>query len=433
MRRILTGILVLCALALLLAASSSVLVHWTASGKDEVLLDEVQDLVRAQQLEATSQREAYKLRSYLLTGAPGLREEHAQTHRRFRDVLASIEKHTSLPRARTLLDSIQQTALSLEQVTHQLIAQREQGVPVEKAAEQLELELQPLRARMDSSLSQFIELKRWQLLQAQRETERSTAVAFALTWVMSLGTLLLVLGLVWSVMRHARAVQRSSEFERQLIGIVTHDLRSPLSALLITTSLLARRLKEADNQTALARIEHSARRMESVIQLLLDFTRARLGSGLPLVRAPMDMRELCRAVLEEARAGAPERTLTEEYEGDLSGQWDAARLAQLLANLLQNALKYSPEDTPVHVRAEALEGVVRVHVHNLGEPIPPRLMPMLFQPLLQGPQTEKTVRSSLGLGLFIVRAIVEAHQGRIDVHSTAEAGTTFSVTLPRSG
>ena len=223
-----------------------------------------------------------------------------------------------------------------------------------------------------------------------------------------------------------------TEFEHQLIGIVSHDLRNPLGAILFgVAAVLGRDDIDARTLKALTRIRSSAERAARMIRDLLDFTKARLAGGLPIVRGPVNLHDLARQVLEEARLAHPERQIDAIAKGDGHGQWDGDRLAQVLTNLVNNAITYSPEDSRVRVQTRGEAGQVVLSVHNQGAPIPPELVPRLFEPMQRGEGQRATADRSIGLGLFIVKSIVDAHGGSIDVRSAEEEGTTFTVTLPR--
>nr|WP_255449990.1 MULTISPECIES: PAS domain S-box protein [Myxococcaceae] len=252
------------------------------------------------------------------------------------------------------------------------------------------------------------------------------------------------LGTVRDVTEHKRwdeEAARRLQFEEQLIGIVSHDLRNPLNAILLSTGALLRRADlDAQAREGLLRTLGSAERMVRLIRDLLDFTQARLGGGLPLRRGPLDLHALAQQVVDEVRLAHPERVLQLAQEGEGHGVGDADRLAQVLTNLVTNALQYSPADAPVQVRTrgsaggEGGPGELTLTVHNAGEPIDPSLLPRLFQPLERGPGAGRAsggARRSIGLGLYIVEHIVRAHGGRIEVDSRAGAGTTFTVRLPR--
>ncbi|MFP2931830.1 PAS domain-containing protein [Pyxidicoccus sp. 3LG] len=234
--------------------------------------------------------------------------------------------------------------------------------------------------------------------------------------------------------KRLEAEQRQrTEFEQQLIGIVSHDLRNPISAIAMSAGGLLRR-QGLDERAlgGITRILASADRANRMIRDLLDFTQVRLGGGIPLERKPVDLHELTQAVVEEVRLGAPERDILLEHEGDARGEWDGDRLAQVVTNLVGNALTYSPPDTPVRVRTSEVAGEAVLSVHNEGEPIAPELLPRIFEPLQRAVPRSTNVARSIGLGLFIVRDIVRGHGGRIEVRSTRDEGTTFSVFLPRA-
>ncbi|WP_434391041.1 ATP-binding protein [Melittangium boletus] len=223
-----------------------------------------------------------------------------------------------------------------------------------------------------------------------------------------------------------------ADFEQQLIGIVSHDLRNPLSAILLGTTALTRREVLDERATrALLRIQSSAERATRMVKDLLDFTQARLGGGIPIVPRTVDLHEVTRGVLEEVEAAHPTRHLEVRHEGEGRGEWDPDRLAQVVQNLVVNALKYSPEDSVVRVRTLAEDGGVSLSVANQGEPIPEHLRVRLFEPMQRGTAEVDKQGRSVGLGLYIVRSIVEAHGGRITVSSSKDEGTVFTVHLPR--
>ncbi|WNG40957.1 PAS domain S-box protein [Archangium violaceum] len=227
--------------------------------------------------------------------------------------------------------------------------------------------------------------------------------------------------------------RRSSEFRERLLGIVSHDLRSPLQAILLQSQLLARKVRQEPVESATSRIIQSAERMSRMISDLLDFTRGRMGGGIPVDRAPGDLFALTHEVLEELRLTAPQRVITSLVRGDGLGEWDRDRLTQVVQNLVSNALRHGAADSPVRVELEGEGDPVVLHIQNHGPPIPTGLLPHLFDPFRRGRGLEHGERRSegLGLGLYIVQEIVHAHGGSIDVTSNAEEGTTFTVHLPR--
>ncbi|WP_164017523.1 PAS domain-containing protein [Pyxidicoccus trucidator] len=232
--------------------------------------------------------------------------------------------------------------------------------------------------------------------------------------------------------RREEELQRRADLEEKLIGIVSHDLRNPLNAIGFSTSMLLRRtdLDEAARR-GIDRIRNATGRADRMIRDLLDFTQARLGGGIPVQRRPADLNELVRAVVEEVRLANPGRRIDVETRGSGAGEWDTDRLAQVVTNLLSNALRYGSETHPVRVELRAEDGFVVLDVHNAGEPIRPEVLPILFQPMKRGAGVGQVTSRGLGLGLYIVDRIVHAHEGTIAVRSTVEEGTRFSLRLPR--
>jgi phosphoserine phosphatase RsbU/P len=249
------------------------------------------------------------------------------------------------------------------------------------------------------------------------------------------GTLAFFEGFITDITQQKLAeeeVKRRIEFEQQLVGIVSHDLRNPLSAIVFGASVLLKREGLDEKVTGSARrILASAERAGRMIRDLLDFTQARLG-GIPVQRAPLCLHTHAAQVLDELGHAHPERTLELTQEGDTQGEWDPDRIDQVIANLVGNALKYSPPDSVVRVRTRGEADAVLFEVHNRGEPIPPERLPELFKPLSRGTAKADMLTRSIGLGLYIVDSIVRAHGGTIHVSSTAAEGTHFTVRLPRT-
>jgi signal transduction histidine kinase len=171
-----------------------------------------------------------------------------------------------------------------------------------------------------------------------------------------------------------------------------------------------------------------------MVGALLDFTRSRLGGGIPIERAPMNMGKLAHDVVDEISAAYPGRTVEVDARGSLSGEWDCARMSQVLSNLASNAIEYGSATAPVVVAVKGDDNEVTVAVRNAGPQIALDQLNGIFNPMKQ--RLAKTTSpasgraGNLGLGLYIAERIVNAHRGRIDVDSSAER-TIFTVRLPR--
>jgi PAS domain S-box-containing protein len=223
------------------------------------------------------------------------------------------------------------------------------------------------------------------------------------------------------------AAGRQAEFERQLIGIVSHDLRNPLNAIQMGAALLVRRGDLDDRARKMAqRIQSASTRATELVTNLMDFTRARLGGGIPVTLRPCDVHDVARNVVREIEEANPGRELHLHHDGDGAGQWDGERLGQVVQNLTTNALTYGASGSRVDVTTWGEPEAVGLSVHNVGAPIPTELLPKLFEPFTHGGSAGST-----GLGLYIVKEILDAHGGTVDVRSNEAEGTTFTVRLPR--
>lgn len=224
--------------------------------------------------------------------------------------------------------------------------------------------------------------------------------------------------------------RRRIEFEQHLIGMVSHDLKNPLAAILLSCQGLLLRGQDERAAAGLRRIRSAAERAAGMVRDLLDFTQAR-GEGVPIKPAPIDLAEAVGRALEELRGLYPGSEIVLAAHGELRGQWDRDRLAQVVSNLVTNALSYGASGAPVTVRLRGEEDAAVLEVHNLGAPIPEERLARIFLPLQRSHEEESATGRSVGLGLFIVERIVHAHGGSVAVRSSAENGTTFSVRLPR--
>lgn len=240
--------------------------------------------------------------------------------------------------------------------------------------------------------------------------------------------------LAQSVQRYSSEVAASRDM---FLAVLGHDLRGPLSGINLSAMLLAKPdLSDAARQQAVARIRRAARDMNRLITDLLEYTRTRLGAGIPIDRSACDLGPVCEASLEDIRAGNPEQLFVQQMSGDLTVPADAARMQQALSNLLSNAVQHGNRQSPVTLNVDGEVDAVVLKVSNAGDPIAPEALQAIFEPLVRAPNASAEVhersKTSLGLGLFIVREIVLAHGGTISVQSSAEAGTVFTIRLPRT-
>jgi len=220
-------------------------------------------------------------------------------------------------------------------------------------------------------------------------------------------------------------------FAEQMIGIVSHDLRNPLSTIMMGSAVLSRGDLTPAQQRVVGQLRRATDRANRLIADLLDFTQARVGSGLAISIGPLDLHREVEDIVEELRLANPGRVIVHERSGAGECTADASRIAQLLGNLISNAIAYGTADQSIDVTTTIEAERFTVAVHNLGTPISAQAQASLFEPMTRGTKVGAQARS-VGLGLFIVREIARAHGGTASVTSTREAGTTFLTTFPRN-
>jgi signal transduction histidine kinase len=235
--------------------------------------------------------------------------------------------------------------------------------------------------------------------------------------------------------RKLEAERAQDAYRERFVGILGHDLRGPLAAATMAAQVLLRAEGPCPGHEHAARlIVASCGRMERMIHDLLDFARSRHGGGIQIAPRPMDLLAVCRSIVDETQAAAPGRSLVLHASADCHGEWDPERLAQVVSNLLGNAVQYGA-NSPIAIRLSGSGGEVVLEMHNRGPPIPAEFLPRVFDPFRSAQEGNRQARApgSVGLGLYIAREIVRAHGGTIEARSSQEEGTTFTVRLPRHG
>ncbi len=229
---------------------------------------------------------------------------------------------------------------------------------------------------------------------------------------------------------HAREeAERTVRFNDMFVRMLGHDLRNPLGAISMGASYIARNSGHEKMTRAAARILASTGRMSSMVEQLLDFSRIRLGRGLPIHPIRIDLAELCARVKAEIEALHPGCEIALAQDGCAVGTWDHDRLSRVFANVIGNAVSYSAPGSAVTIRIEGRDPArVAAQVHNAGA-IAPETLATLFEPFRVARRQHQT--HGLGLGLFITREVVRVHGGAVDVASSEEHGTTIRICLPR--
>lgn len=238
--------------------------------------------------------------------------------------------------------------------------------------------------------------------------------------------------------------KRVDDSRQMFLAILSHDLRNPLSTIRTAAYLVALKNEDRATTDAILMINRSTDVMVRLISDLIDFSSSGLGRAMPLNREPVDLEILCHEVIDAYRTTHADRVLRFCSDGDVNGVWDVGRIRQVISNLVGNAIQHGSPDGPITLSATSAvtpsagsgsaDSDVVLSVHNEGPPIPPDLLPTLFDPLKRYATQESAADrtpGSIGLGLYIVREIVAANGGTVSVTSTAEEGTTFTVFMPR--
>ena len=227
--------------------------------------------------------------------------------------------------------------------------------------------------------------------------------------------------------RARQSAERALRMKDLVLGVLGHDLRSPVTAICASAEFLLKDEASAERRAALQRINASGHRMDRMVRSLVDYARTYFGGGIPVVRVEEHMDELCRRVVEEVGLSHPGCSIELDVRGDVTGSWDGDRVVQAISNLVINAVDHA-HGAAVRVEVDGGGRDVTVAVSNDGR-FPEAVQASLFQPFKKGDAGAR----GLGLGLFIVREIVTAHGGRVELARNGGARTRFVTTWPRRG
>lgn len=237
-----------------------------------------------------------------------------------------------------------------------------------------------------------------------------------------------------SIARYSTLLRES---QNVFLAVLGHDVRNPLGAISMGSQLLMQdQHLHSKNVRIAQQINRSVARANELVSDLMDYSTTRLGTTIPLARAPMNFGVECTSIVDELRMFYPDSDIQLELEGELDAHWDRVRIGQAVSNLVANAIQHGTDDTAVWVTMSGLDDQISWTIQNYGEAISPAELRAMFDPgkrfaMRPAEDRHHAQNRHLGLGLYITRAIIEAHQGTIRVNSTEAEGTTFRVYLPR--
>jgi signal transduction histidine kinase len=230
-----------------------------------------------------------------------------------------------------------------------------------------------------------------------------------------------------SVGRYTEQVRRYTNI---FMGMLGHDIRNPLNTITLCTEVLVRTGQLS--RTAAQPIVGSAGRIQSIIGLIMDFSRAQAEGAMPISPHAANLQEVFQGVVAEAQFSHPGTECQLVVHGNAQGVWDAQRLTQLLSNLLENALAYGTPGRPITIALNDMDAEQSISVHNFGQTIPVHDLERIFEPRSRGSVLDQSqAPQGMGLGLYISREIMRAHNGTLSVRSSDQEGTTFTARLPR--
>lgn len=401
---------------------------------------DVEDVILAERLRSAEDSEAAAGRGYLLTRDPDFLERLEEAELAFDRAYGDLRQRVTSQEGADLLESVASAAADYTRTQHAVLVVSADGAPSAEIRRLFERDVVPKRRSLSEAIDSFVAHKE-RRLRGESEVRRAATSSAVLVSGMALALALVASAVLALLMgRHLanlhghegdarRAAIRALAARDQLLGIVAHDLRSPLSAITIRAGMLAKAIAGETLRASADAIVRIAMRMEDIVKSLLDAASIESGK-FSVSPAPCDVEEMLREAATTFEGLATPKSIRVEARAAQAGlavMADRVRVGQVLTNLVGNAIKFTFEGGKITVAAERTGGEVRFSVADTGPGIALAHLPHVFDRFWKA---DAGGLKGTGLGLFIAKGIVEAHGGSIWAESQLGSGATFHFTLP---
>ncbi len=449
--RILAGVSSVLFILLMGFMISFLFINRAAQTKDSLVRVEMEQAMDATRLLALNAKMSADHRTYLLTGEKTFISQLRDDRREFADTATKLKEASIAPYGRMLVERVEVLEKEISKLDEESIRARAKGPLSAEMTRELARQLVPARQSIMDDLqellrhkSSILEEKKAEALETTTTMQRWIVITTAAAFILSL-----LVGLVYSkklvtlhtqlagafssLKEHEESLKRAIRSRDEMVAVISHELKNPLTALGTGIALIQRILPEEEAlkevRTVLNRIEPSLGRMNRLISDLLDITRIE-AKTLKVNIEPFDLSATIAEVVQGYGSMAAEKSIELSLEATDDARavlGDKDRIAQTLSNLLSNAIKFTSEGGRITVTARRMDSFVEVRVKDTGKGISPEHLPHVFDRFWQA---RDSASMGTGLGLAVAKGLVEAHGGKIGVESKIGEGTTVFFTLP---
>jgi signal transduction histidine kinase len=429
----------LAVLTILVSGISVLSWRWAVHTKDELLERYQQVQVDIERLQTLSERRSRKMRSFLLSGDPLHNRQRIVAATEWDMAVAKVARELKDPAEQRLLAAVIAAGARIGPVADRLAERKVNGAPMEEIQLALQTELQPVREQLDDAVTRLVERVEARNRAQTREANRRVANAAALLGGTIALAVLAAMVLGFSMYRAIRellaqqhSLARAVHYQEEVMGIVGHDVRSPLSAILATASLASSEAASVDERRRMRRILRSARRIDALAMVLLDLTRFKTQRQVSMIVDEVYFHELVAEQIAHALELHREISIEHTQSGDDRARVDGDRLGRAIGVILEHAMDLARPGTTVKVTSCGEGPALSLEITIRGPPVAGSLLVRMFEPFGPSAADGGTVQLSRGLRLYQARELVAAHSGTLDVRTSEEGGLIFRVHLPRA-